>query len=127
MSVYSVNLMYVLSSMTWLMIGNKVDFNTRDDSERGDDDEEEEQRKRDHRFYIRLRMLLLYFFVPVLMLVSVCGKLKFSQGWCLTSKIFLDISNLVVFLIFFYSLASILLQRLKDEKTPLKVNQIIFR
>lgn len=78
MSVYSVNLMYALSSMTWLMVASKVDFNTRDESDRNDDDEEEEQKKRDHRFYVRLRMALLYFFIPALMLVSVSGKLKYS-------------------------------------------------
>lgn len=57
------------------------------------------------------------------MLLSVCLQLGNSQGSCLSSKLLLSITNLIVFLIFFYSLVDILQRRFRDSKTPLKVPQ----
>lgn len=36
MSVYTVNLMYALISITWLMVANKCDFNSRSETDRLD-------------------------------------------------------------------------------------------
>ena len=55
------------------------------------------------------------------MILSVCGQMHYNPGWCLTSKILTGLTNLLVYLLFFYSLVNIFLQRRLDDKTPLKV------
>lgn len=47
--------------------------------------------------------------------------MHYSREWCLASKILTGLTNLLVYLLFFYSLVNIFLQRRLDDKTPLKV------
>jgi hypothetical protein len=76
-SIYTVNLMYALNSLTLLMVTSKCDFNRMGSSDHLDA-ESEEQQARDHHFYIRIRNLLLYFLIPGCMLFSIFTELAFT-------------------------------------------------
>lgn len=59
------------------------------------------------------------------MLISVCLQLRNDENTCIASKSLLSFTNLVVYLIFCYSLVDILRLKIKDKKTPLKVIKYI--
>lgn len=125
-SIYTVNLMYALNSLTLLMVTNKCDFNRMGSNEQLDADTEEQQ-ARDHQFYIKIRNLLLYFIIPGCMLFSIFSELAFTTSWCIASRTVTMFSNLLVYLLLFYAFLNIFLLRYKDKLTPLKVKYFIFR
>ena len=83
-------------------------------------------RKKKKKFFERERRFLLYGLLPMCLIFSIFGLLKFDPGWCMASKVITLITNLLIYLIMFYALLDILYQRYRDPTTPLKVLHQLF-
>ena len=122
--------MYLLNGFTWFMIGNHCDFTKR--MLRSVATEESEQvllKKR--QLTHRIKLVILYILVPIMMIVStsciLIGAVNNERFHYLdikeiqVSKGLVNISSFLTFVLFSYSLIKLIYQRRNDYTTENKV------
>jgi hypothetical protein len=117
LSIYTVNMMYSLNSLTLLMSSKKLTANL-SESIAEVSSEDGEDRSQKYPIYMRIRNGILYLLIPFCMLFSVFGELAFTPGWCIASRSFSLFCNLFSYLLLLYCYLTTWLESRRELEHP---------
>jgi hypothetical protein len=107
MSIHSTNLMYIFNSCTVILASKNLDHNWQEENELKFKTNKESANQKKHSNHMSFRRVVLFWIVPLFLLLAILGELAFKHWSCLCGRIITEMCNLLTWALTIWAYSSI--------------------